>query len=93
MPLLSENKGTRKMYKLPHTGKKLELLLLAAILCTAGKMDWFFLHSRMCDIVQDLMIKILCKVTLTKRMQNRDRDLEIHIVFFAYVTHQIPVNS
>lgn len=53
MPLLSENKGTRKMYKLPHTGKKLELLLLAAILCTAGKMDWFFLHSRMCDIVQD----------------------------------------
>lgn len=43
------------MYKLPHTEKKLELLLLlAAKSCTARNTNWFCLHSRMCDIVQDL---------------------------------------
>lgn len=54
MSLLSEFKGTRKIYKLLHTEKKLELLLLAAESCTAGNTDCFFLPSRMCDIVWDL---------------------------------------
>lgn len=75
MSLLSENKGTRKMYKLPHTEKKLELITSSWIMDSCKYR--FFFDPQAC--VWDLNNKDIVKMKLTKRMQNRD--LEIHIVF------------